>query len=296
MWRRLTSWRGSPKQKVRFGGSKVWLRAERSQSSRPGSTLRLRTPTMPFGESRRRWKTESEVPSINRGAGVREEEERQTRPAGVAALAPPRPSQAPWRLNPSLVVRKLPGAERIARLAAVIVGTGRCADLCRSNASSHQRRNTTPAPTRRTAARRDGRRTGAARAGSTGKTQPTHKSVGAADDTWSFRAGAEAPRRCRDNGGRDGSSRRACPICRGSFDYLDTTRREGIGQRAGGGRHTPDPSRATSRVGCGTDRQRRIRTVVRLCSDTCRTGHEHRSDAAGQSSVVTSERRPGGGA
>ena len=60
----------------------------------------------------------SEVPSINRGAGVREEEERQTRPA---ALAPPRPSQAPWRLNPSLVVRKLPGAERIARLAAVIV-------------------------------------------------------------------------------------------------------------------------------------------------------------------------------
>jgi ferritin-like metal-binding protein YciE len=64
----------------------------------------------------------SEVPSINRGgAGVREEEERQTRPARVAALAPPRPSQAPWRLNPSLVVRKLPGAERIARLAAVIV-------------------------------------------------------------------------------------------------------------------------------------------------------------------------------
>jgi len=63
----------------------------------------------------------SEVPSIDRGAGVREEEERQTRPAGVAALAPPRPSQAPWRLNPSLVVRKLPGAERIARLAAVIV-------------------------------------------------------------------------------------------------------------------------------------------------------------------------------
>jgi hypothetical protein len=32
----------------------------------------------------------SEVPSIDRGAGVREEEERQTRPAGVAALAPPR--------------------------------------------------------------------------------------------------------------------------------------------------------------------------------------------------------------
>jgi hypothetical protein len=36
-------------------------------------------------------------------------------------LAPPRPSQAPWRLNPSIVVHKLPGAERIARLATVIV-------------------------------------------------------------------------------------------------------------------------------------------------------------------------------
>ena len=243
--------------------------------------------------------SKSDVPSINRGAVVREEEEpsqvvstpveRQTRPASVAALAPPRPSQAPWRLNPSIVVHKLPGAERIARLATVIVVLVGVLIRCRSNASSHRRRNnTTPAPTRRTTARRDGRRTGAARAGLTGKTRPTHKSVDTADDTWSFRTGTEAPRRCRDNGGRDCSFRRACPICRGSFDYLDTTRREGISQRAGGGRHTPDPSRATSRVGCGTDRQRRIRTVVRLRSDTCRTGHEHRSDAAGQSSVVTS--------
>ena len=49
----------------------------------------------------------SDVPSINRGA--------------VAALAPPRPSPAPWLLNPSLVVRKLPGAMSIARLAAVTV-------------------------------------------------------------------------------------------------------------------------------------------------------------------------------
>ena len=71
----------------------------------------------------------SDVPSINRGAVAREDPwqvvsttiERQTQPAGVAALAPPRPSQAPWRLNPSIVVRKLPGAERIARLAAVTV-------------------------------------------------------------------------------------------------------------------------------------------------------------------------------
>ncbi len=71
----------------------------------------------------------AEVPSNNRGAVVREEPsqvvstsvERQTRPAGVAALAPPRPSRAPWLLNPSLVIRKLPGAVRIARLAAVTV-------------------------------------------------------------------------------------------------------------------------------------------------------------------------------
>jgi PEGA domain len=71
----------------------------------------------------------SEVPSSNRGAAVREEPlqvvstsvERQTRPTRVAALAPPRPSPAPWRLNLSLVVRKLPGAARIARLAAVTV-------------------------------------------------------------------------------------------------------------------------------------------------------------------------------
>jgi hypothetical protein len=73
----------------------------------------------------------SDVPSINRGAVVQEDPdpqhvvsttiERQTRPAGVAALAPPRPSQWPWRLNPSIMVRKLPGAERIARLAAVTV-------------------------------------------------------------------------------------------------------------------------------------------------------------------------------
>ncbi|MET0215227.1 MAG: PEGA domain-containing protein [Vicinamibacterales bacterium] len=71
----------------------------------------------------------SDVPSINRGAVAREDTrqvvsttiERQTRPAGVAALAPPRPSQWPWRLNPSIVVRRLPGAERIASLAAVTV-------------------------------------------------------------------------------------------------------------------------------------------------------------------------------
>ena len=71
----------------------------------------------------------SDVPSINRGAVAQEDPwqvvsttiERQTQPAGVAASAPPRPSQAPWRLNPSIVVRKLPGAERIARLAAVTV-------------------------------------------------------------------------------------------------------------------------------------------------------------------------------
>ena len=71
----------------------------------------------------------SDVPSINRGAVVRDEPsqvvsttiERQTRPAGVAALAQLRPSQAPWRLNPSIVIRKLPGAVRIARVAAVTV-------------------------------------------------------------------------------------------------------------------------------------------------------------------------------
>ena len=240
----------------------------------------------------------SDVPSINRGAVVREDPsqvvsttiERQTRPAGVAALAPPRPSQAPWRLNPSIVVRKLPGAERIARLAAVTVVLVGVLIFVAPTRVPINVAAPSPTPTRRTTARRDGRRTGAARAGSTGKTHPTNKSVDAADDTWSFRTGTGAPRRCPDNGGRDCSSRRACPICRGSFDYLDTTRREGVSQRARGGRHTPDPSRATSRVGCGTDRQRRIRTVVRLCSDTCRTGHERRSDAAGQSSAVTSAR------
>ena len=68
----------------------------------------------------------SDVPSINRGAVAQEDpwqvvSERQTQPAAVAASAPPRPSQAPWRLNPLMVVRKLPGAERIARLAAVTV-------------------------------------------------------------------------------------------------------------------------------------------------------------------------------
>jgi hypothetical protein len=103
--------------------------------------------------------------------------------------------------------------------------TGRRADLCRFNASSHQRRSTTPTPTptRRTTARRDCRRTGGARAGSTGKSHPTNKPVDAADDTWSFRSGTEAQRRCPDNGERDGSSRRACPICGRSFDYLETT-------------------------------------------------------------------------
>ena len=71
----------------------------------------------------------SDVPSINRGAVAREDPwqvvsttiERQTQPAGVAASAPPRSSQAPWRLNPSILIRKLPGAERIARLTAVAV-------------------------------------------------------------------------------------------------------------------------------------------------------------------------------
>jgi len=71
----------------------------------------------------------SDVPSINRGAVAREDPwqvvsttiERQTQPAGVAASAPPRSSQPPWRLNPSILIRKLPGAERIARLTAVAV-------------------------------------------------------------------------------------------------------------------------------------------------------------------------------
>ena len=362
---RLTSRLGLPKQKVRFGGSKVWLPADRPKSSSrsrrsaPISTNVWRTsrkrlgapraghrPHAPsgvgphrgsahrnrkcgsadrrsgcqrsgrraLGPGRRCFCAHRRCPSANRGGVGKQirrplDQSRRRRSRGSSASCQhhDRASDAAGWSRRLGAAAALTGAVALESLNSGSQTpwsgadcqtrrsdsrTGRRADRCRSNASSHQRRGTNPTPTRRTTARRDGRRTGAARAGSTGKTHPTNKSVDAADDTWSFRTGTGAPRRCPDNGGRDCSFRRACPICRGSFDYLDTTRREGVSQRARGGHHTPDPSRATSRVGCVTDRQRWIRTVVRLRSDTCRTGHERRSDAAGQSSAVASTRRP----
>ena len=166
--------------------------------------------------------------------------------------------------------------------------TGRCADCCRSNASSHRRRNnTTPAPTREQPP-----------AVTVVETEPLSQAPQEKPDPptspstqpTTNGASALAPRRRADAGTTADATalfRCACPICRGSFYYLDTTRREGIGQRAGGGRVTPDPSRATSRVGCGDilpAQSERGPLLFRYLPDGSRTSQR----GCGRASVATS--------